>query len=41
MNPRGNQLVRWLLLLKASKDEEIMQVLKEIIMQEAQTLKKQ
>lgn len=40
VNPRENQLVRWLLLLEASEDEEITQVLKEIAMQEDQTLKK-
>jgi predicted transposase/invertase (TIGR01784 family) len=32
--------VRWLLLLEASEDEEITQVLEEIAMQEDQTLKK-
>ncbi|MED4732357.1 Rpn family recombination-promoting nuclease/putative transposase [Aneurinibacillus migulanus] len=40
VNPRENQLVRWLLLLEASEDEEITQVLEEIAMQEDQTLKK-
>ncbi len=40
VNPRENQLVRWLLLLEASEDEEITQVLEESVMQEDQTLKK-
>jgi predicted transposase/invertase (TIGR01784 family) len=40
VNPRENQLVRWLLLLEAAEDEEITQVLEEIAMQEDQTLKK-
>ncbi|MCI1693149.1 Rpn family recombination-promoting nuclease/putative transposase [Aneurinibacillus aneurinilyticus] len=40
VNPRENQLVRWLLLLEASEDEKITQVLEEIAMQEDQTLKK-
>ncbi|MFP3669824.1 Rpn family recombination-promoting nuclease/putative transposase [Priestia sp. SIMBA_032] len=35
-----DQLVRWLLLLEASEDEEITQVLEEIAMQEDQVLKK-
>lgn len=40
VNPRENQLVRWLLLLEASEDSEITQVLEEIAMQEDQALKK-
>ena len=34
VDPREDQLVRWLLLLEASEDEEITQVLEEIAMQE-------
>jgi len=40
VDPREDQLVRWLLLLEASEDEEITQVLEEIAMQEDQVLKK-
>ncbi|XIH57235.1 hypothetical protein C1N61_30855 (plasmid) [Priestia aryabhattai] len=40
VDPRENQLVRWLLLLEASENEEITQVLEEIAMQEDQVLKK-
>lgn len=40
VNPRENRLVRWLLLLEASENEEITQILEEIAMQEDQTLKK-
>lgn len=40
VNPRENHLVRWLLLLEASENEEITQVLEEIAMQEDQTLRK-
>ncbi|WP_240689300.1 Rpn family recombination-promoting nuclease/putative transposase [Ammoniphilus sp. YIM 78166] len=39
VNPRENRLVRWLLLLEASENEEITQILEEIAMQEDQTLK--
>ncbi len=40
VDPREDQLVRWLLLLEASEDEEITQILEEIAMQEDQVLKK-
>jgi predicted transposase/invertase (TIGR01784 family) len=40
VDPREDQLVRWLLLLEASEDEEITRVLEEIAMQEDQILKK-
>jgi predicted transposase/invertase (TIGR01784 family) len=40
VDPREDQLVRWLLLLEASEDEEITQVLEEIAMQEDHVLKK-
>ena len=40
VDPREDQLVRWLLLLEASEDEEITQVLEEIAIQEDQVLKK-
>ncbi|MCY8231747.1 Rpn family recombination-promoting nuclease/putative transposase, partial [Priestia endophytica] len=40
VDPREDQLVRWLLLLEASEDEEITQVLEEIAVQEDQVLKK-
>jgi len=40
VDPREDLLVRWLLLLEASEDEEITQVLEEIAMQEDQVLKK-
>ncbi|MBU8690615.1 Rpn family recombination-promoting nuclease/putative transposase [Priestia megaterium] len=40
VDPREDQLVRWLLLLEASEDEEITHVLEEIAMQEDKVLKK-
>jgi predicted transposase/invertase (TIGR01784 family) len=40
VNPKKDRLVRWLLLLEASEDERITEILEEIAMQEDKELKK-